>query len=227
MSEKKQTVVWIESENALLRDCLRERIDGHGAFRVEHQASGSAELLHLLKRQQPDVLLFDAETSGAVPEALLPRLRSRWPEVRILLLAPRADDHIVARALRYGAMGVLARGEGLPQLLHALDAVAKGQIWARRQAIARALSGLQPVAPQPSAAAPALTPRERQLLGLLSDGYRNKELAAMLRIKEQTVKVHLHSLFRKLNVRTRVEAALKAAELVQPTETNRVNARGR
>ncbi len=55
--------------------------------------------------------------------------------------------------------------------------------------------------------------RERQILGLLGDGYRNKELASILKIKEQTVKIHLHSLFRKLNVRTRVEAALKAADL--------------
>lgn len=210
---KRPAVVWVASENALLRDCLAEEIGRREHFRVGHVIAAAAELLALLEREHPDVLIFDAETLGSIPEALLTRLRSRWPDSRILALSPRADEQAVGRILRYGAAGVLSRDEGLPQLFQALKAIASGQIWARRPAIARALMSLQRGSSPTGRGSQGLTPRERQLLALLGDGYRNKELASMLRIKEQTVKVHLHSLFRKLNVRTRVEAALKASEV--------------
>lgn len=206
-------VVWIASENALLRDCLADQISRSESFRMGHRAPSGAELVTLLQRERPDILLFDADTLGSIPEALLARLRSEWADSKILVLSARADERAVGRILRYGAVGVVGRDEGLPQLFQALEAVAAGQLWARRPAIARALISLQDGARPSPSGTPALTPRERQLLGLLGDGYRNKELATMLRIKEHTVKVHLHSLFRKLNVRTRVEAALRATEI--------------
>jgi two-component system, NarL family, nitrate/nitrite response regulator NarL len=202
--------VLLASENALLSDCLVKRLGGEPGLRLVGRVAGAAELLAALRRGQPDVLVFDLDGVGALPEDLLARLRQRSPQLRILVVASRADDHAVARVLRHGANGVLGRGEGFPQLLEAMTAVAAGQPWARRRAIARALETFPREADRTR---PDLTPRERQLLGLLGDGYRNKELASLLKIKEQTVKIHLHSLFRKLNVRSRVEAALRAAEL--------------
>jgi DNA-binding NarL/FixJ family response regulator len=201
--------VLIASENALLRECLKDWMERTNSFEVEGYVSRANELLTELKRHRPDVVLFDFDGLGSVPEGLLARLRARWPDLKVLVLAPRADEDAVTRALRYGAAGVLAKGEGLSRLLQALESVTAGQTWAGRQAIARALTGLQRRRTQ---AGPSLTPREQQLLTLLGDGYRNKELASLLQIKEQTVKIHLHSLFRKLNVRTRVEAALRASE---------------
>jgi len=207
--KSQRSKVLIASENALLRECLKDWMDRTTAFEVQGYVSKASELLSELKRHRPDVVLFDFEGLGSVPEGLLARLRARWPDLKILVLAPRADEDAVTRALRYGAAGVLAKGEGLSRLLLALESVTSGQTWAGRQAIARALTGLQR---RRSHAGPSLTPREQQLLTLLGDGYRNKELASLLQIKEQTVKIHLHSLFRKLNVRTRVEAALRASE---------------
>ncbi len=210
MKTSQAVTVLIASENTLLRECLAERIAREPGFRVLAEAADASDLPTQLKRAAPDALLFDADGLGALPENLLERLRSRWPDLRILALSGRTDDFAVARALRSGAAGVLGKAEGLSMLFRALSAVASGQSWAGREAIARALTGLQR---RVRSSAGVLTPRERQLLGLLAEGYRNKELASLLRIKEQTVKIHLHSLFRKLNVRTRVEAALKAAEL--------------
>ncbi len=204
------TSILLASENALLAECLEDRLARETGLHVIGRVSGAAELFAALRDAQPDTLLFDLDGMGALPEDLLARLRHRWPDLRMLVFSPRADDHAVARVLRSGANGVLGRGEGIGQLLEAVAAVAAGQPWARRQAIARALEAFPR---EGSSHRPDLTPRERQILGLLGDGYRNKELASILKIKEQTVKIHLHSLFRKLNVRTRVEAALKAADL--------------
>lgn len=210
MTTPDRTSILLATENALFAECLEERLARDAVFTIVGRVSGGAELFAALRNRQPDALLFDLDGMGALPEDLLARLRQRWPQLKILVLAPRADDHAVGRVLRQGANGVLGRSEGIRQLLDALGAVVAGQPWARRQAIARALEAFPR---QAAVRRPNLTPRERQLLGLLGDGYRNKELASMLKIKEQTVKIHLHSLFRKLNVRSRVEAALKATEL--------------
>ena len=199
--------VLIASENRLFRECLADRIARDRRFRVQ-EAVSTVQLPPRLKRERPGLLLVDADSLGPVPESLLSRLRSDWPELRVLAMAAQVSDPWVARALRYGAAGLVGKNESVATLLQAMDAVASGETWAGRRAIAQALSGL--VRERRRSTSP-LTSRERQLLSLLGEGYRNKELATLLKIKEHTVKIHLHSLFRKLNVRTRVEAALKAA----------------
>ena len=210
MTEERAATVLLASENTLFRECLAACLERSGSFQVAGEVVSASELLPQLKRRKPDVLVFDADALGPLPESLLRQIRTRSAGLKILVLASRADEHTVARTLLSGANGVLARGEGLTNFEKALNRVVAGQAWAGREAISKALIGI-PIHSRPGS--PGLTPRERQLLALLGDGYRNKELATMLRIKEHTVKIHLHSLFRKLNVRTRVEAALKAAEL--------------
>ncbi len=210
MKKKRRVGVFIASENRLFRESLADRIAREQRFRVMGCVSGTTELLAQLKRLKLDLLLFDMDALGPVPESLLTRLQYTWPDLHILALAAQANDQEVARALRYGAAGLIGKNESLAKFLHAMEAVASGETWAGRKATARALAGLARDKRQSSPS--SLTPRERQVFSLLKDGYRNKELASLLKVKEQTVKIHLHSLFRKLNVRTRVEAALKAAE---------------
>ncbi len=210
MTSAQPLALLLVSDNVLLRECLADCLSRERGFRVAVEVAGAGNLLDAVRRRRPDLILFDADGMGALPQDLLERLRTRWPALMIVVLAPRADDNAAARVLRSGASGVVGRGEGLSHLVRALATVAGGQAWAKRRAIARALEGLPRTG---RARGPGLTPREREILGLLGDGYRNKELATLLQIKEQTVKIHLHSLFKKLNVRSRVEAALKAAEL--------------
>lgn len=208
MKKRRRFGVLIASENRLFRDCLADRIAREKRFEVEG-VSGASELLEQVKRVSPDLLLFDADGLGPMPESLLPRLRQYRGDLRILALGMDAGDQAVARALRYGASGLIGKDESVERVFHAMEAVASGETWAGRKATARALTGM---AEQKRRTSVPLTPRERQLLSLLAGGYRNKELASLLEIKEQTVKIHLHSLFKKLNVSTRVEAVLKAVE---------------
>jgi DNA-binding NarL/FixJ family response regulator len=206
---RRRTTVLVASENGLFRECLNDRIGRDNRFRVVPMAS-AADLLSQVKACRPELLLFDADDLGAAPESLLLRLRSLRPQLRVLALISSVKDLSVARILRYGASGTISKEESVSTLLRAMAAVASGETWAPPKAIAQALSNL--VEERRRVSTSALTMRERQLLSLLGEGYRNKELATLLRIKEQTVKIHLHSLFRKLNVRTRVEAALQAAQ---------------
>jgi len=206
---RRRITVLVASENSLFRECLNDRIGRDNRFRVVPMAS-TADLLSQVKTCRPELVLFDADDLGATPESLLLRLRSVRPQLRVLALISNGRDLSAARILRYGASGTISKEESVSTLLKAMAAVAAGETWAPPKAIAQALSNLVEERRRDSTS--ALTMRERQLLSLLGEGYRNKELAALLRIKEQTVKIHLHSLFRKLNVRTRVEAALQAAQ---------------
>jgi DNA-binding NarL/FixJ family response regulator len=209
MKSRRRITVLVASENRLFRECLADRVGRDGRFRAVGTASG-ADLLPQIKALHPEILLFDLDELGAAPESLLARIRSHRPTPRVLALLARGHDASFARILRYGASGAISKDETVGRMLRAMTAVAAGETWAPNKAIAQALSNLVEDARRFSSS--TLTLRERQLLSLLGEGYRNKELASLLQIKEQTVKIHLHSLFRKLNVRTRVEAALKAAE---------------
>jgi two-component system, NarL family, nitrate/nitrite response regulator NarL len=200
--------VLIASENRLFRECLADRITREKKFRVDGLTDAS-DLGAVVKKLRPDILLFDADALGPMPEELLLRLRQNGAMPRILFLAEDADDRAVTRALRFGAGGLVGKAESVATMFRAMEAVVSGETWAGRKAIARALEALADSKRKSSA---SLTPRERQLLSLLPAGYRNKELASLIKVKEQTIKIHLHNLFRKLNVGTRVEAVLKAAE---------------
>jgi DNA-binding NarL/FixJ family response regulator len=206
VTRKHRATVLIASNDRLFRECLADRLARDRRFRIAGTV-GAAELRQRVRAERPDLVLFDSDALGPMPESLLLETRRSLPGVRVLALTAEADERSVAQGLRHGAGGVIGKTESTTELLRAMAAVASGETWAGRKAIARALQWVA----ETRRSAATLTPRERQLLSLLAGGYRNKELAAMIRVKEQTVKIHLHNLFRKLNVRTRVEAVLKAA----------------
>jgi len=162
---------------------------------------------------EPVVLLLDMDSLGSLPESLLHRIRRAHPDLAILAMGTLDTEHAVARLLRAGVSGFVAKREPVKTLLRGVAAVASGETWAPRRATARALSGL---AEEQRGAAVRLTPREGELLSLLSGGYRNKELASMLGIREQTVKMHLYRLFQKLQVKSRMAAVLAAGARHEP-----------
>jgi two-component system nitrate/nitrite response regulator NarL len=198
--------VLIASDDRLFRECLADRLRREKRFTLLGTVSGS-DLRQRVRSSRPQLVLFDSDGLGPMPGGLLLETKRSMPGVRILAITAVADDRAVADGLRHGAGGVIGRTESAAELVRAMAAVASGETWAGRKAIARALQWVA----ENRRSSMTLTPRERQLLSLLAGGYRNKELASMIRVKEQTVKIHLHNLFRKLNVRTRVEAVLKAA----------------
>lgn len=196
----------IASEDRLFRESLGHRIEAESGLAVK----GLVDVGRVVSRTgdlKPAVLLLDMDSLGPAPASLLHEVRRRHPEVSILAMETLDSEDSVARLLRAGVAGFVAKRDSLETLLRAIVAVASGQTWAPRRATARALTGL---AAEQRGAAARLTPRESELLGLLSGGYRNKELAAMLGIREQTVKMHLYRLFQKLQVKSRMAAVLAA-----------------
>lgn len=209
MKKARRVVLLIVSENRIFRECLADCLTAGKEFQIGG-VTGSQDLSACVNAVAPDVLVLDMDSVGPMPESFLREVRRLRPETPILALATLDAEHAVASLLRTGVVGFVGKRESVETLCRALKAVAAGETWAPRRATARALAGLTQ---ERGISGVTLTPRERELLSLLSGGYRNRELASMLQIKEQTVKMHLHRLFQKLRVNSRVAAVLRANQL--------------
>jgi DNA-binding NarL/FixJ family response regulator len=183
---------------------------------------GIPEDLEILRKAQPEVLLLHA--SGELAEFdHVSRLRNLLPEIKVLFFLDTADDEIEIRAIRSGGRGCVTNASDLDMLVKALGAVAEGEIWISRrvasQLIARLLESEAPESPSSN----GLTPQEWKVLALLASGSRNKEIANRLSVSENTVKTHLYTIYRKINVDCRLAATLYYFEHVKLNQNHSQN----
>lgn len=168
--------------------------------------SEAAELQEGLSNVQhirPDIILVEFSPAQGAREIKL--IKERAPRVRIILMAERVDDETAVACLRAGASGVVSLGCETHELAKAIQAVSRGEAWASRRVISKALS-----LTRGGDGAARLTKREKQVLRLLALGRSNAEIADELFVSEKTVKTHVSSVLGKLHVRDRLQAALKA-----------------
>ncbi|KAF1686322.1 DNA-binding response regulator [Pseudoxanthomonas broegbernensis] len=180
---------------------------------VAHAATLAAGHRHLDDGPSPQLALVDLGLPDGSGVELIARLSRQHPACTIVVTTLFADDAHVFPALRAGAHGYLLKDQPEERLGAALDGILRGEP-PLSPSIARRLlrSFAEPPAPA-SAEAEKLTAREREVLVLVSKGCRLPELAEKLRISRHTVSDHLKSIYRKLNVNSRAEAALEAARL--------------
>jgi DNA-binding NarL/FixJ family response regulator len=141
--------------------------------------------------------------------ALLPQLQARSPRTHILLLSGALDDASIAQALQYGAKGYVAKTATPGDLIKAIRTTYAGELWVRRVLLTQVLEHLrhQVQAQQGPLVVrrETLTAREHEIVRGVQQGLTNKEIATQLGISEKTVKTHLSAIFRKLQVRRRVQ----------------------
>jgi two-component system nitrate/nitrite response regulator NarL len=210
-------LVLIASGVAGLRKRWRQAIQG--PF-IVHEVSERPSLERSLVNRRPVALLLDLhlpDLDGVGGVAALQRLR---PPTKIVLLTSRPDEKEGIAALKAGVRGYCDR-EIAPVLLgKALDVVQKGEIWVGRKLIPHLLEELTALTEQQQKESPAeldsrldrITPREREIVHLLSAGASNKEIAKRLTVTERTVKAHLTAVFRKLGISGRLQLALFVLE---------------
>jgi two-component system nitrate/nitrite response regulator NarP len=158
---------------------------------------------------KPDLLLLDVNLPDSSGLELLSRLaRARW-RPRVILLTAGMDDAQLLTAAGLEPEGMVLKTSDPTLLLECMDAVASGRRWSDPEIAERTRH-----AQERAASAPPLTRRERELIDLVRQGLRNRDIAAELGVTEGTVKVYLHSIFDKLHVENRTELALRASELI-------------
>jgi two-component system nitrate/nitrite response regulator NarP len=180
-----------------------------------HEVAGTVSdgslLLEELPAVRPDLVLLDFDMPERTGLDVLRTLRGRDDQRPVVLLTGSMSDKRVYEALQLGLNGLVLKASAPRDLLTCLEAVLAGRRWIDHDVLQRVMDlSINPEAGTADPLAP-LSKRERAIVGLLLQGLRNKEIAAELRIGEGTVKVHLHNVFEKLGVSSRMELALLAA----------------
>ncbi len=207
--------VLLIDDHALFRIGLRELLERRGIDVIE--AVGDCEAgMTLAAERQPDVILLDMRMPQMSGIEVLKALRQRALDMPIVMLTTSRDEKDVIESLRNGAQGYLLKDMEPDDLIRALENIVAGQSIVAPEltgVLARAVSGDSPeVEDDKTSSFDDLTPREREILCHLAEGQSNKVIARHLGISDGTVKLHVKAILRKLDVSSRVKAAVMAVE---------------
>jgi len=174
------------------------------------RARTAAEATRQIASLKPDLLLLDVHLPDGSGLDVLSRLNKGRSRPKVVLLTAGMDEAQLLSAAELGPEGMILKTSDPGLLMGCMDAVTAGGRWVDPEIAERTRH-----AEDRAASAPPLTRRERELIELVRQGLRNRDIAAELGVTEGTVKVYLHSIFDKLHVENRTELALKAAELIR------------
>jgi two-component system, NarL family, response regulator DevR len=191
-------------------------------FEVVGEAGSAARALQEADRVAPNVAIVDIGLPDLDGIALARQLRQREPELAILMLSAREDPEALLEAMAAGAAGYLGKSAGRDQIREALERVAAGGrafTPAQEAAATTRLASRARSAAEASRVAESLTERQREILGLLAEGQSARGIADRLGISERSIRSHITTLYRRLEVTNRVEAVSRALSLglVAPT----------
>lgn len=200
--------VAIVEDNAGIREQWKSRISAAEDCLCVAACGSAEEALAALPSLRPDVVLMDIHLPGASGIACTSRLKALLPRVQVLVVSVYSDTNLVFQALQAGATGYLLKHVTSTELLKAIRDITHGNSPMSGQIARKLIESFQRTAP-PGEAMPDLTAREREVLGLLAQGYAYKEIAERLHLSVHTVNAHLRHIYEKLHVRSRGEATAK------------------
>lgn len=193
--------VMIVDDHPLVRVGMATVVNQQPDMTITAEAEGGRRAIELFRQHRPDVVLMDLRLRDDDGARVTRTIRQEYPDARVLVISNYDGDEDIHQALEAGAMGYLFKSVVEDELVDAIREINAGRRYLPKGVAARLgenVSGMR------------LTRREDELLELLGKGLRNRELAQVLGISEDTVKTHLKSLFRKLDVSDRAEAVREA-----------------
>ncbi len=210
---EKNIRILLVDEQVLVRTGLRLLLESRPGFEVVGEVANFTET-SAIPHAPPDIILLDLKSFRHQARLeTLPELLKSAGKARILLLTDEHDAEGNLKAVRFGVKGVVHKNESAEVLLKAIERVYAGEVWINRALIARVIDGFYAKAQSSPPARETvkhalLTEREREVVTLISEGLRNKQMAERLFISEITVRHHLTSIFNKLGVADRLELAV-------------------
>jgi DNA-binding NarL/FixJ family response regulator len=206
--------VIIIDDHQVVREGLRLLIQSQPGFKVVGDAGNSKEALLVAAREQPDVILLDLDLGTESGTDIISQLLATAKRAHVLALTGLRDPEVHRQAILRGAMGVVQKENASKVLLKAIQKIHSGEIWYDRSKLGGVLADILrgPEAKTDSAAAssPTLTQRESEIVALVSQGLKNKQIADKLFISHITVRHHLTSIFAKVGVSSRLELIVYA-----------------
>lgn len=202
--------VLIIDDHLVVRTALRALLEKQPGMVVVGEASNKNEAVALASREQPEIVVLDLCLKEENGLDLIPELLAAAEESKIIILTGVTDPEEHQKAIRQGAMGVVSKEVSADLLIKAIERVHAGELWLNRHMTATLVKELRreraSVASAPEEdATTQLTCREREIIGLIGEGLKNKQIAGRLCISEATVRHHLTSILRKLEVSDRLE----------------------
>jgi DNA-binding NarL/FixJ family response regulator len=202
----------IADDHPIFRDGLRKLLTLEEDFRVVAEACNGKEALEVLEEYQPDILLLDLNMPGLDGLKALDKLQNSRTKTKVIVLTASEDTNQFVQAMKLGSCGIVLKQAATEGLIKSIRKVHSGETWLDShitQAITPQYSSLES-SPLESRDRAPLTQREREIVALAAQGFKNREMAEKMFIGEQTVKNHLHNIFEKLGVSDRLELALYA-----------------
>ena len=209
--ERKVVRVLIADDHAIFRDGLRKLLSPADNISIVGEAQDGVECIELLAKLKPDVLLLDLRMPRKDGLAVLEEVNFDNLPTRVIILTAAEDDRDVIRAMRLGARGVVLKQSASELLTRSIHKVADGEIWLDNHLTAEVIEAFKKSSESGQRREkPFLSDREREIVQLVAQGFRNREIGEKLFISEQTVKNHIHNIFDKIGVSDRLELALYA-----------------
>ena len=197
--------VLIADDHTIVRSGVNLLLSSEPDIEVVGEATDGISAVELAQQFKPDVVLMDIGMPELDGFEATRRIRERVPEANVLVLTMHRSDEYLFQMLEAGALGYVLKGAETSELINAVRTVARGEVFLYPSMARRLVQQfLRQVGADPSER-PRLTPREKQILNLVAEGYSNKEIAERLVVSPSTVHSHRTNLMQKLGLSTRHE----------------------
>ncbi|MDD5641373.1 MAG: response regulator transcription factor [Syntrophales bacterium] len=196
----------LADDHVIFRRGIRKIIQEVDDFEVVGEAGDGLELLELLKITRPDLIILDISMPNLRGLEATEEIKRQYPQVKVLLLTMHKKKSFVQLGLKAGANGFLLKEDADSELFRAIETIRKGNLYLS-PLLANIMRDLALVEPETE----KLTRREREVLKLLAEGKKSREIAALLYISLPTVRAHRYSIMRKLDLKSLVDLIKYAA----------------
>ena len=209
--------VLVADDHPVVREGIRKLLELEDGLKVVAEASDGREVLELVDELGPDVVLLDLKMPVLDGLGVLQTLQHMKTKTRAIVLTASDDKNEWVQAMKLGCAGIVIKQSQPEMIAKSIRKVHGGEIWLDSHTTAAVMrqfaspgDGVEASSGRGGRSRTPLSNREREIVALVAQGYRNREMAEKMFISEQTVKNHLHNIFDKLGVSDRLELALYA-----------------
>lgn len=210
--------VLVADDQELIRQSLQIVLDSKEGIQVIGAAANGQEVIQLVRKQRPDVILMDIRMPKVDGVQCTQIIKESYPEVKIIILTTFDDDEYVYNALKYGASGYLLKGVSMDELENAIRTVYSGKAMINPDIATKVLQLFSKMAqsdytiPVGNKAVEDITDAEWKIINCVEKGATNKEIAETLKLSEGTVRNYLSAILNKLDLRDRTQLAIWAVQ---------------
>lgn len=197
--------ILIADDHGVLRAGLRALLDAESDLQVVGEAADGHQALQLVDQLHPDLVVLDISMPGPDGIEITQQLKQLLPDTKVLILTVHEDEGLLRAAIQAGASGYIIKRAVETELIDAIHAIWRGEVYVHPAMTRALLKDLQPTLVSEEVPAEALTPRETQVLRFIAEGNTNRQIAEILTISVRTVESHRANLMGKLGLKSRVE----------------------